>query len=94
MTAAEFAAIVIATVQVYLLLGVVFAVVFVIFLAPRVDPGAADSSWGFRIMVIPGLTLLWPLMLHRVLRTQAPPVECNAHRRNATTQTAARPKSR
>lgn len=67
-------------VEIYLLLGLIFAVPFVLFLVGRLDPAARGSSWGFRVIVIPGVTLLWPLLLWRLVRRSAIPEERNAHR--------------
>lgn len=69
--------------QLYLLLGLLFALPFVLFLAGRIDPAAKQSTWEFRLLIIPSVCLLWPLLLARVLKNQPPPKECNAHRRRA-----------
>ena len=55
-------------VQGYLVLGAVFALAFVLFLAPRVDPATRGSSIGFRLTIFPSVTLLWVLLLGRLLR--------------------------
>jgi uncharacterized membrane-anchored protein len=86
MTAEAIAAGIIFTVQAYLIIGLVFAVPFVLLLVNRVDPSAKGSTWGFRILVTPGVCLLWPLMLLRLLRGGTTPVECNAHRNCATSR--------
>ena len=52
----------------YLGLGVLFALPFAARWAGRLDPAAAAGSWGFRILIVPGAVLLWPLLLYRVLR--------------------------
>jgi hypothetical protein len=83
MTAESIAALIVSTVQAYLFVGLLFAVPFVLFLANRVDPSAKGSTWGFRVLVIPGVALLWPLLLIRLLKGQPQPTECNAHRRLA-----------
>ena len=83
MTAESLATLLVLAVEGYLLLGLVFALPFVLFLAGRIDPNARHSSWGFRLLVIPSICLLWPLLLKRVIKGQQPPVECNAHRRRA-----------
>jgi hypothetical protein len=57
-----------AALELYLLLGVAFAVWFALAGARRVDPVAADGTWGFRVLLIPGAALLWPLLLPRALR--------------------------
>jgi hypothetical protein len=50
---------------VYAGLGVVFAVVFALRGIERVDPGARGSGWGFRLLVLPGVVALWPLLARR-----------------------------
>jgi hypothetical protein len=69
---------------VYLALGVVFAVPFVIRGAGRIDPAAREGSWGFRLLIFPGTVALWPLLARRWLSgVEAPPEEKNLHRRTA-----------
>jgi len=87
-SAETIAGLIIGIVQGYLILGMVFAVVFVVSLVGRVDASAQGATWGFRVLIIPGIALLWPLMFIRVLRRQPPPVECNAHRVRAVHQSA------
>lgn len=66
---------------VYLLGGLVFAIPFSLAGARRIDPHAAQGSWGFRLLIIPGAIALWPLLLKRWAGgTKAPPEERNAHR--------------
>ena len=50
---------------VYIALGVVFALPFVTLGVGRVDPAAARGTVGFRIIVLPGVVALWPLLLRR-----------------------------
>jgi hypothetical protein len=47
----------------YILLGSLFAVVFVFRIAPRLDPAARDGSWGFRLILVPASVALWPALL-------------------------------
>ncbi len=66
---------------VYLGLGLLFAVPFVWVGAGRVDSNAAGGTLGFRLLILPGSILLWPLLLRRWIgATGAPPIERNAHR--------------
>jgi hypothetical protein len=69
--------------QAYLALGVVFALAFVLVLAPRLDPATRGSSIGFRLVIFPSVTLLWPMLALRWLRGRSVPTECNAHRQCA-----------
>ena len=66
---------------VYLLCGLVFAVPFVLIGVGRIDLHAAHGTWGFRVLIVPGTTLLWPLLARRWLKgVHEPPEERNAHR--------------
>lgn len=49
----------------YLLGGVAFAVPFVLVGAAKIDAHAANGSWGFRLLIIPGAILLWPWLARR-----------------------------
>jgi hypothetical protein len=53
---------------VYGALGLLFALVFIARIAPRLDPGAREGTWGFRLMILPGAAALWPLLLWISLR--------------------------
>ena len=52
----------------YGLAGAVFAVAFVTTGIQRVDPVAQHAPLGFRLIVLPGVAALWPLLLVRWLR--------------------------
>jgi hypothetical protein len=65
----------------YLLLGLLFALPFAFRWVNRLDPVAARGTLGFRLLILPGSALLWPLLLRRVLRgVTAPPIERSTHR--------------
>ena len=66
---------------VYLLCGLAFAVPFALVGVGKIDPHAAHGTWGFRILIMPGTILLWPLLSRRWLKgVREPPEEKNAHR--------------
>lgn len=65
----------------YVLIGVVIGVPFVLFGVQRIDPSAAGATPGFRAIILPGVIALWPFILKRWRGDEAnPPSECNAHR--------------
>jgi hypothetical protein len=65
----------------YAAAGVVFAVAFVVRGIECVDPLGAGSPWSFRLLIVPGTIVFWPLLLLRwAAGSMAPPVEVNAHR--------------
>ncbi|MCB0618312.1 MAG: hypothetical protein KDC43_14160 [Saprospiraceae bacterium] len=48
---------------VYAAAGIVFALPFSFWGAPRIDPAAKGSPLGFRLLLLPAATALWPLLL-------------------------------
>jgi hypothetical protein len=80
---------------VYFACGFVFALAFAFWGAQRIDPHAGPGTWGFRLLIIPGSTALWPLLLYRWIKgIYEPPEERNAHRhvpRQVSSQSASIP---
>ena len=65
----------------YLLVGVVFALAFVGWGVGRIDPDARTGTWGFRVLIFPGVVALWPVLARRWRSgVGSPPVESNPHR--------------
>ncbi|HZS05069.1 MAG TPA: hypothetical protein VFD58_09565 [Blastocatellia bacterium] len=64
----------------YAVIGVLFAILFVTAGVGRIDPAARGASVGFRLIIIPGVAALWPLLALRWLRGAPPPRERNPHR--------------
>ena len=61
--------------------SVVIAILISIFGVQRIDFSA--KGWrniGFRLLIIPGLALLWPWLIKRLWLGAPPAVERNAHR--------------
>ena len=57
----------------YLALGVLFAVPFVLRGAGRLDPLARTGTWGFRLAIVPGVILFWlPLAFRWKLAEREP----------------------
>ena len=49
----------------YLLAGVVFTIAFQVKGLSRIDEGVHGSSWGFRIIIIPGCIVFWVVLLKK-----------------------------
>lgn len=65
----------------YVACGAAFALVFVWRWVGNVDAAAIHGTTGFRILIIPGVSMLWPLFVVRLLRgVGGPPDEWTAHR--------------
>lgn len=66
--------------MIYAATGVLFAVAFIAFGVRRIDSAAKGSPIAFRLLILPGVAALWPVLLKRWLRSAQPPVENNPHR--------------
>jgi hypothetical protein len=53
---------------VYLALGFLFAIPFVIKGVQKIDHGAEGGSIGFRIIIIPGTMVFWPFLLKKWIK--------------------------
>ena len=62
------------TAGVYLAAGACFAVCFAAWGAQTIDSAAEGMPLLARLLILPGATALWPLLLVRWLRRRSPPV--------------------
>ena len=65
---------------VYLAVGLLFGIPFVLRGVNRIDPAARESTRSFRLIILPGVIALWPILARRWLSGRKPPEEGNAHR--------------
>jgi hypothetical protein len=78
------ATIIVGLLATYAAAGLLFAAPFLVKGITVIDPMARGTPWTFRLLVTPGVTVFWPLLLGRWARAvMAPPIETNAHRRRA-----------
>ncbi|MEM6810567.1 MAG: hypothetical protein AAGA41_02185 [Pseudomonadota bacterium] len=68
------ASLLVTVIGIYLAIGLITAIAFSAGLAKRIDPDAGDMTWGARLMIIPGVMGLWPLMLKKLFTQTEPPV--------------------
>ena len=54
---------------VYLLMGVLFVIPFLIKGLNKVDEGAHGSTFGFKIIIIPGVIVFWPVLLSKWMKS-------------------------
>ncbi|HET9278452.1 MAG TPA: hypothetical protein VFN95_09690 [Flavitalea sp.] len=55
-------------VAVYLGAGLAFSIPFVIKGVTQIDEGAVGSKWGFRLIIIPGTIVFWPVLLKKWMK--------------------------
>ena len=53
---------------IYLLGGVLFVIPFLMNGLEKIDEGAHGSTIGFKIIIIPGVIVLWPLLLSKWMK--------------------------
>ena len=53
---------------VYLALGMIFVIPFLMKGLNRVDEGANGSTIGFKIIIIPGVIVFWPVLLSKWIK--------------------------
>jgi hypothetical protein len=53
---------------IYLALGVLFVIPFLIKGLNKIDEGAHSSTIGFKIIIIPGVIALWPVLLSKWMK--------------------------
>jgi hypothetical protein len=51
---------------IYVVCGVLVAALFLARWIRTFDPSAAEGTWGFRVLIVPGIIALWPLILVKV----------------------------
>lgn len=51
----------------YLLVGFVFAILFLLRWIQIVDEATHESPWTFKLTILPGCILFWPALLKRYL---------------------------
>jgi hypothetical protein len=55
-------------VLVYLLLGVLFVIPFLVKGLTKVDNGAHGGTIGFKIIIMPGVIVFWPVLLNKWMK--------------------------
>jgi len=76
----EIARVVVGAFELYVLAGLLFAVMFLLAAVARLDPGVAAAPKTLRLLLLPGVAALWPLFASRWIRGAKPPIERNPHR--------------
>lgn len=71
---------VILVIGVYFASGFLFAIGFVSRGVKQIDPAAKLASLGFKLLIIPGCMVFWPMLLVRWKFRHKMPVEYSRHR--------------
>ena len=76
----EIAQAIVAAFEAYVLAGVIFALLFLPRAVVRIDPRVAGSPRTLRLLILPGVVALWPLLAWRWIAGAPEPIETNPHR--------------
>lgn len=49
----------------YLVCGFIFVIPFITKGIEKVDEGAKGTGWGFKLIIAPGVIVLWPVLLKK-----------------------------
>ena len=58
----------------YFAVGLIVALAYAFGGAKKIDPGAAGMPLQARLIILPGIAGLWPLMLHKLFNQSEPPI--------------------
>jgi hypothetical protein len=64
--------VIIALLGIYLGAGIAFAIAFVMVGVAQVDPAARAAPIGFRLIILPAVTALWPFLLVKWCAARSP----------------------
>lgn len=65
----SFISILLAIFAIYLLLGVIFAILFLFRGITKVDPATKGSGFFFKLLIFPGLVFFWLFLLSKWIKT-------------------------
>ena len=68
----------------YVFAGLVFSALFITLGVQRMDPDATGLNLGFRLIIVPGVCIFWPLLAVRWIQGKKTPTERTAHRTAAS----------
>lgn len=86
----EVARIVVTVFETYVASGLIFALMFLPRGVVRVDPRMASAPVALRLLILPGVVAMWPLLAWRWVSRAAEPLERNPHRDRARATEAPR----
>jgi len=70
---------------IYLLIGVLFVIPFLMKGLNKVDEGAHGSTIGFKIIIIPGVVVFWPVLLSKWMKEKRNHGDTKAQRNTVAT---------
>ena len=63
-------AVIFLVIALYLVAGILFAIFFLIKGIEKIDTTAHGSGWGFRLIILPGTIVLWPVLLNKWIKSK------------------------
>jgi len=63
--------IILVIITIYLLTGVLFSIVFLSKGIQQVDEGSHETRMGFRLIILPGCIIFWPVLLKKWMKASS-----------------------
>ena len=63
--------VIIYVVVIYLVVGLIFSIPFLLKWIHQLDEGAHESPWTFRLIILPGCIVFWPVLLEKYWKTKS-----------------------
>ncbi len=60
--------VILSAIALYLVAGIIFTIIFQLKGLSKIDEGVHGSSWGFRIIIIPGCIVFWTILLRKWIK--------------------------
>lgn len=80
------ARVIVALFEIYALAGVAFAALFLPRAVARLDPRVAGAPRTLKLLILPGVATLWPVLAWRWFTGASAPAERNPHRSKAASR--------
>jgi hypothetical protein len=58
-------------IAVYFAIGAIVAVPIMIFELGRIDPATKEAPWTFRVLVLPGVVAMWPVLVRLLVKSRS-----------------------
>jgi hypothetical protein len=68
------ASLILTVLGVYMAVGLIFGVAFIILGASKIDTASIKMPIRVRLLILPGVMLLWPLMMAKWITRKGPPI--------------------
>ncbi len=59
------------SILVYLIIGLIFSIIFLTKWIHHVDEASHETSWSFKLVILPGCIMFWPVLLKKYRQSKS-----------------------